>query len=94
MLCGPAVAVAAAPVVGDAPAEKTAFDLVLKACGDQKVAVIKAVRELTGLGLKEAKDMVDSSANGPAVIKAGIPKEEAEKMKSQLEAAGAACEVK
>ena len=86
-----AAAVAAAPAAaggGDAPAaeEKDSFDVVLSAAGDQKVQVIKAVRAITGLGLKEAKDMVDGA---PKAIKEGVPKEEAESAKKQLEEAGA-----
>ena len=86
-----AAAVAAAPAAAggdDAPAaeEKSEFDVVLSAVGDQKVQVIKAVRSITGLGLKEAKDMVDGA---PKAIKEGVPKEEAESAKKQLEEAGA-----
>ncbi len=72
-------------------AEKDAFDVELTAAGGQKIAVIKAVREITGLGLKEAKDLVDGA---PKVIKEGVKKDEAEKMKAQLEEAGATCELK
>jgi large subunit ribosomal protein L7/L12 len=72
-------------------AEKDAFDVELTATGGQKIAVIKVVREITGLGLKEAKDMVDAA---PKVIKEGVKKDEAEKMKAQLEEAGASCELK
>ena len=91
-----AAAVAAAPAAaggGDAPAEeeKDAFDVVLSAAGDQKVQVIKAVRAITGLGLKEAKDMVDGA---PSTVKEGAKKDEAEAMKTQLEAAGAKVELK
>ncbi|MEK7188095.1 MAG: 50S ribosomal protein L7/L12 [Patescibacteria group bacterium] len=76
---------------GAAPAEeKTTFNLVLKAAGDQKVGVIKVVKELTGLGLKEAKDLVDGA---PKPIKEGLKKEEAEEMKKQLEAVGATVEL-
>lgn len=71
--------------------EKSAFNVELKAAGDQKIAVIKAVKEITGLGLKEAKDVVDSA---PKVIKEGVKKEEAEEMKTKLEAAGASVELK
>ena len=85
-----AAAVAAAPVAagGDAGAaeEKTEFDVVLTGFGDKKVGVIKAVREVTSLGLKEAKDLVDGA---PAVIAEGVKKEEAEEMKAKLEEAGA-----
>ena len=89
-------AVAAAPAAGggdDAPAaeEKTEFDIVLSAAGDQKVQVIKAVRSITGLGLKEAKDMVDGA---PSTLKEGVKKEEAEAMLAQLTEAGATGELK
>jgi large subunit ribosomal protein L7/L12 len=91
-----AAAVAAAPAAGggdDAPAaeEKTEFDVVLSAAGDQKVQVIKAVRAITGLGLKEAKDMVDGA---PSTLKEGVKKEEAEAMLAQLTEAGATGELK
>ena len=86
------VAVAAAPA-GDAPAaeEKTEFDVILTAAGDGKLAVIKAVREITGLGLKEAKDLVEGA---PKEIKTGIAKAEAEEIKNALTAAGATVEIK
>ena len=71
---------------GDEPEEKTSFDVILKGPGDKKIAVIKAVRAITGQGLKEAKDMVDSA---PTKIKEGVNKEEAEKLKKDLEEAGA-----
>jgi large subunit ribosomal protein L7/L12 len=77
---------AAAPVV-----EKTAFDLLLSSAGDKKIQVIKVVRELTGLGLKEAKDIVEAA---PKVVKSGVTKEEAETMKKKLEEVGAGVEVK
>ena len=92
-----AAAVAAAPAAaggdGDAPAaeEKDAFDVVLAAVGDQKVQVIKAVRAITGLGLKEAKDMVDGA---PSTLKEGVKKEEAEEMLAKLTEAGATGELK
>ena len=92
-----AAAVAAAPAAGggdaDAPAaeEKDAFDVVLAAAGDQKVQVIKAVRAITGLGLKEAKDMVDGA---PSTLKEGVKKEEAEAMSAQLTEAGVTGELK
>jgi large subunit ribosomal protein L7/L12 len=77
---------------GGAPVEeKTSFNVELVAAGDQKIAVIKAVREITALGLKEAKDIVDAA---PKVIKEGLKKEEAEEMKKKLEAAGAKAELK
>ncbi|MDA0755122.1 MAG: 50S ribosomal protein L7/L12 [Proteobacteria bacterium] len=91
-----AAAVAAAPVAaggGDAPAaeEKDAFDVVLSAAGDQKVQVIKAVRAITGLGLKEAKDMVDGA---PSTVKEGASKDDAEAIVAQLTEAGATAELK
>ena len=89
-----AAAVAAAPAAGgDAGAAEaqTEFDVILSAAGDKKVNVIKAVRELTGLGLKEAKGMVDGA---PATVKEGVSKEDAEAAKSELEAAGATVELK
>jgi large subunit ribosomal protein L7/L12 len=90
-----AVAVAA-PAAGDgdaapAAAEKTAFDVILKEAGGQKLAVVKLVKDLTGLGLKEAKDLVDGA---PKELKSGVSKEEAEALKKQLEEAGAVVEVK
>ena len=88
-----AAAVAAAPAGGAAAAaeEKTEFDVVLAEAGANKVAVIKAVRGATGLGLKEAKDLVESA---PAALKEGVSKEEAEALKKELEEAGAQVEVK
>ena len=91
-----AAAVAAAPAAAggdDAPAaeEKDEFDVVLSAAGDQKVQVIKAVRAITGLGLKEAKDMVDGA---PSTLKEGVKKEEAEEMLAKLTEAGATGELK
>jgi len=88
------VAVAAAPAAGDgggeAAEEKTSFDVVLKSAGDKKIAVIKAVRAITGLGLKEAKEMVDGA---PSKVKEGVAKDEAEDVKKQLEEAGAVVEL-
>lgn len=90
-----AAPVAAAPVAGAAAAapaeEKTEFDVVLKAAGANKLAVIKVAREITGLGLKDAKDLVESA---PKTIKEGIAKDEAEKIAQQLKDAGAEVEVK
>ncbi len=89
-----AAPVAAAPVAGAAAApveEKTEFDVVLKAAGASKLNVIKVVRELTGLGLKDAKDLVEGA---PKTIKEGVSKEDAEKVAEQLKAAGAEVEVK
>ncbi len=89
-----AAAVAAAPVAaagGEAAAEKDEFDVVMTSFGDNKVAVIKAVRGITGLGLKEAKEMVEGA---PSTIKEGASKDEAEDLKKQLEEAGAQVELK
>ena len=90
-----AVAVAAAPAAGAgaaAPAEeKTEFDVILKSAGAEKLKVVKAVKDLAGLGLKEAKEVVD---NAPKAIKEGVSKEEAEELKKKLEEAGAEVEVK
>ncbi len=88
-----AVAVAAGPAAGGEAAaeEKTEFDVVLKGAGSNKVAAIKAVRGATGLGLKEAKAMVESA---PVAVKEGVSKDEAEELKKQLEEAGAEGEVK
>ena len=88
------VAVAAAPAAGGdgaAEEEKDSFDVVLTATGDKKIQVIKVVRAVTGLGLKEAKDLVDAA---PGAIKEGAAKEEAESIKAQLEEAGASVELK
>jgi large subunit ribosomal protein L7/L12 len=86
------VAAAAAPG-GEAAAveEKTAFDVVLQSAGDKKIQVIKVVRAITGLGLKEAKDLVDGAPNA---VKEGVAQDEADSIKAQLEEAGAAVEVK
>ena len=84
----------AAPAGGDGAAaaeEKTEFDVVLSGVGDKKIQVIKVVRSVTGLGLKEAKDLVESA---PEPVKEGVPQEEAEAIKTQLEEAGATVEVK
>ena len=92
-----AAAVAAAPAAaagdagGEAAAEKDEFDVILTSFGDKKVGVIKAVRGITGLGLKEAKDMVESA---PTPIKEGASKDEAEELKKQLEEAGGSVELK
>lgn len=90
-----AAPVAAVAAVGADPAaaveEKTEFDVILKSFGEKKVAVIKEVRSITALGLKDAKDLVEAA---PKVVKEGIAKDEAEKIKAQLEAAGASAEVK
>jgi large subunit ribosomal protein L7/L12 len=90
-----AVAAAGAPAAGGdgaaAAEEKTSFDVVLTGAGDKKIQVIKVVRAVTGLGLKEAKDLVDGAPNA---VKEGIPQEEADQIKTQLEEAGAAVELK
>ncbi|HUJ16609.1 MAG TPA: 50S ribosomal protein L7/L12 [Nitrospirota bacterium] len=86
-----AVAAAGAPAGAAAAEEKTAFDVVLASAGAQKINVIKVVRELTGLGLKEAKDLVEGA---PKPVKTGVAKEEAETMKKKLTEAGATVEVK
>ena len=86
-----AVAAAGAAPAADAAEEKDSFDVVLDASGDQKINVIKEVRAITGLGLKEAKDMVEGA---PKTLKEGVKKEEAEEMKTKLEAAGAKVELK
>ena len=90
-----AAAVAVAPAAGAAAAapveEQTEFTVILKTAGDKKINVIKEVRAITNLGLKEAKDLVEA---GDKAIKEGVPKDEAEKIKQQLEAAGATVEIK
>ena len=87
-----AVAVAAGPAAAaEVVEEKTSFDVIFKAAGANKLAVVKAVKELTGLGLKEAKDLVDAA---PSELKKGVSKDEAEALKKQLEEAGAEIELK
>ncbi|MCL2414907.1 MAG: 50S ribosomal protein L7/L12 [Bacteroidales bacterium] len=87
-----AVAVAAGPAAaGPAAEEKTAFDVILKSAGAQKLAIVKLVKELTSLGLKEAKELVDAA---PKPLKEGVSKDEADALKKQLEEAGAEVEVK
>ena len=86
-----AVAGAAAPATAAAVEEKTEFDVILTGFGDKKLGVIKVIREITGLGLKEAKDMVEGC---PKAVKEGISKEDAEKIKAQLVEAGATVEIK
>lgn len=93
---GVSAVAAAAPAAGavaggEAAAEKTSFNVVLTEAGDQKIKVIKVVRDATGLGLKEAKEVVD---NAPKTLKEGVSKEEADQIKEKLEAAGASVEVK
>lgn len=85
------VAVAGAAGGGEAAEEKTEFDVVLTEAGASKIKVVKAVREITGLGLKDAKELVD---NAPKAIKEGVSKEDAEEVKGKLEEAGASVEVK
>jgi large subunit ribosomal protein L7/L12 len=87
------VAAAAAPGAagGEAAAEKTEFELVLTAVGDKKIQVIKVIREVTGLGLKEAKELVDGA---PKTVKEGVAKEEAEELKKKIEESGASVELK
>jgi len=90
----PVAAAAVAPAAGESEAaaeEKTDFDVILAEVGQQKIKVIKAVREITGLGLKEAKDLVD---NAPKAVKEGVAKEEAEEIKAKLEEVGAGVEFK
>ena len=87
----PVAVAAAAPAAGGAAAEKSEFDVVLKDAGASKINVIKAVREATGLGLKEAKALVDGA---PAPVKEGVSKADAEDLKGKLEAAGATVELK
>ena len=82
---------AGAGAAADAPEEKTSFDVILKAAGGQKLAVVKLVKDLTGLGLKEAKELVDGA---PKPLKEGVAKDEADSLKKQLEEAGAEVEVK
>ena len=84
MMAGPAAG-------GEAEAEKDSFDVILAGAGDKKIAVIKVVRAATGLGLKEAKELVDGA---PKAVKEGVTKDEAEKLKSELEEAGGAVELK
>ncbi len=86
-----AVAVAAPAGAAEAVEEKTEFDVILKAVGPEKIKVIKAVRELTGLGLKEAKDLVDGA---PKPVKEGVPKDEAEKIVATFKEVGAEMEIK
>jgi large subunit ribosomal protein L7/L12 len=94
MGAGPAMQGAPA-AVAEAAEEKTAFDIVLTGFGDKKIQVIKAIREIVNLGLKEAKDLVEASGTPPGkVVKEGVTKEEAQQLKAKLEAAGGAVEVK
>ena len=86
-----AVAVAAGPAAAEEVEEQTAFDVILKAAGGQKLAVVKMVKELTSLGLKEAKELVDAA---PKAVKEGVSKDEAEALRKSLEEVGAEVEVK
>ncbi|PJE51456.1 MAG: 50S ribosomal protein L7/L12 [Candidatus Yanofskybacteria bacterium CG10_big_fil_rev_8_21_14_0_10_36_16] len=90
-MAAPVVGAAAGGEEGGAAEEKDSFDVILKAAGDQKIQVIKVVREATALGLKEAKDLVDKA---PAPIKEGVKKEEAEELKKKIEEAGGIVELK
>lgn len=91
VVMGGAAPAAGAGAAGAAAEEKTSFNVVLSSAGDKKIQVIKVVRELTGLGLKEAKDLVDGA---PKPVKEGVSKEEADSLKTKLEEAGAIVEVK
>jgi len=91
MVAGPAAGGAGDGDGGEAAAEKTSFDVILKACGPNKLAIVKLVKDLTGLGLKEAKDVVDAA---PKAVKEGVSKDEAEGLKKTLEEAGAEVELK
>jgi large subunit ribosomal protein L7/L12 len=86
--------VPAAGAAGEAVEEKSEFTVVLKGVGEKKIEVIKVVRDITGNGLQEAKDMVDAAASSPQTVKEAVKKEEAEEMKKKFEAAGAAVELK
>ncbi|MDO8524339.1 MAG: 50S ribosomal protein L7/L12 [bacterium] len=90
----PAMAVAVAPAATEAVEEKTSFNVMLTGIGEKKIDVIKAVRDITQLGLKEAKDMVDAAEKAPQMVKENVKKEEAEEMKKKFEAAGAKVELK
>ncbi len=87
----PAAAAGPVAAAGEAAEEKSSFDVILKSAGANKLAIVKLVKELTGLGLKEAKDIVDAA---PAAVKEGVAKEEAESLKKQLTEAGAEVELK
>lgn len=88
------VAAAAAPAAAEAAEEKSAYNVVLTAVGDKKIEVIKVVRDLTQIGLKEAKDLVDAAAAAPQTIKEEVKKEEAEEMKKKFAEAGATVDLK
>jgi large subunit ribosomal protein L7/L12 len=89
-----AVAPAASAEVASDKEEKSVFDIILKEVGDKKIEVIKAARDITQKGLKEAKDLVDAVASGPQMVKENVKKEEAEEIKKKFEAAGAKVELK
>ncbi|MEW6517426.1 MAG: 50S ribosomal protein L7/L12 [candidate division FCPU426 bacterium] len=91
VMMGGMMPMAGGAAAGGEAAEKTSFDVILSTAGDKKIQVIKVVRELTGLGLKEAKDLVDSA---PKPVKEGVSKQEADTLKAKLEEAGAVIEVK
>lgn len=88
------VAAPVAPTTAPVVEEKTVFNIVLNAVGEKKIEVIKAVRDVTGKGLKESKDLVDATATGPQIVKENVKKEEAEEIKKKFEAAGAKVELK
>ncbi|MFH1509935.1 MAG: 50S ribosomal protein L7/L12 [Candidatus Nealsonbacteria bacterium] len=90
----PVAAPAAAGEAAPAAEEKSSFNIELTTVGEKKIEVIKAVRDITGLGLKESKDLVDAAATAPQMVKEGVKKEEAEAMKKQFEVAGAKVELK
>jgi large subunit ribosomal protein L7/L12 len=90
----PVMAMAAAPAAAAEVEEKTSFDVMLTSFGDKKIGVIKVVREITGLGLKEAKDLVEAAGTPNGKVKEGVAKAEAEEMKKKLEEAGAAVDLK
>ena len=90
----PMMMAAAPAAAGEAVEEKSSFTVVLSAPGDKKIEVIKAIKDITQKGLKEAKDMVDASASAPQVVRENVKKEEADELKKKLEAAGAKVELK
>jgi len=91
---GPSVAPAGAPSAAPVAEEKASFNVFLQAVGDKKIEVIKAIRDITGKGLKESKDLVDAAASAPQLVKENTKKEEAEEIKKKIEAAGAKVELK
>jgi large subunit ribosomal protein L7/L12 len=90
----PMMAAAPVPQSGTAAEEKSVFNIELKSVGEKKIEVIKAVRDITGKGLKEAKDLVDAAASGPQMVKENVKKEEAQEIQKKFEAAGAKVELK